>query len=298
MAPDASFSEPPPLSGDGLGTPRFSADPPSVENTSEVERHFAELDFSTSRGDAPALVPNEKPPLVDNLTEPRTRGTSPAFSWTNVILGSYASAVTLALIWVLATGKTLPRYRVPAPDREFDSRPITPSHVSSSIPTDRAVRLGESILVGDLEIMPLMVLHKTVRASDGAGLEERGREIPNCLTLTLRLKNLSRDRELTPFEPPSVRNGASGEASYIEMGTGRQISVLDPTWENNGAIDSQSFSTIAPGAVADVVLVSESVASERLVGPLTWWVALKTGEDGMETIGVRFSRREVSEVGE
>lgn len=299
FGPSSSESSPSPLSSDvGFGPLRSPSESSETEITAEVARRFAELDLSAPQERASSSNPgDDAPSLADPPDAARTRRPSAAFSWPNVILGSYASAVTLALIWVLATGKTLPRHRVQAPNREFEAPPLIFPRAFEPIAPDGSVNLGETIAVGDLEVMPLMVLHRTARISEGAGLEDSGQEVPNCLTLTIRLKNTSVDRELTPLEPPSAWNEGFGEAHYVELGTRRRILALALNWESNEAIDSQSPPVIAPGAVADVVLVSEPVAFGRLAGPLTWWITLRTGEDETETIGVRFSRRDVSEVG-
>jgi len=301
MTPNSSSPDPlssPKRDGAGLGTPNSPADAPAEGTSTELATQLAEIDLSTSRGDGPALDLGETLTLAEGSTEIETRRPAPALSLSTVILGSYASAVTLALIWILATAKTLPGRRAETSGRVFEDRPSVSSRAFDSFASDRSVNLGKTMVVGDLEIMPLMVLHKTVRTTRGDGREGSGREIPNCLTLTVRLKNTSKDRPLTPLEHPSVWNGDSGDTSHVEMGMGRRISVLDLNWQSDESIDSQRFPAIAPGAVADIVLVSEPVPFERLVGPLTWWVALKTGEDEMETIGVRFSRREVDQVGD
>lgn len=276
--------------------PHSAPDSPASGSSAEVALQFAGLDFSTPAFEAPPLEATPAPPADPGPSAPRTD--APALSWPIVILGSYASAVTLALIWVLATGKTLPRFQAQGPAREPESRsPAFLSPTSAPTSSDRSVTLGKALVVGDLEVMPLTVLHKTVRISRAAGLDGPTWENPDCLVLTIRLKNTSKDRAVTPLAPPSARVDEPADGSYIEIGATRRLSMFDLDLEGEWVIDGQSFPTIAPGATADIVLVSEPVPLERLVGPLTWWAALKTGGDERETIGVRFSRRDVAQVG-
>lgn len=299
MAFDPPSPEPPPSSSDDadLGTPGSSVRHPEPGSSAEVAIQIGQLDFSKPSSRSSVLELDEAPA--------RSRGTGASranweFSWPLVIVGSYASAVTLALVWILATGKTLPRYRgdPSVAVADVETRPPTAGRAAEPVWSGRSVSLGKTLIIDDLEIMPLMILRKTIRLPETADADSRwGREIRGCLALTVRLKNASADRALTPLEPSIVWDGDLGEATYLEMGTGQRVSMLELSHENGEPIEERAFPTIAPGAVADVVILSEPVPSERLIGPLTWWISLKTGGDEMKTIGVRFSRREVDEVG-
>lgn len=280
-------------------TPRFSADSPKSGSSAEVALQFAGLDFSTHSVEPPVPESDHEPPIDPSPREPRRAGPAPALSWPMVILGSYASAVTLALLWVLATGKTLPRFQAQTSTREAEARsPVSiPAAATAPAPADRSAALGKTLVVGELELMPLTILHKTVRISRAIGLDGPTWENPDCLVLTIRLKNMSKDRAVTPLAPPSAQAEPGAKGSHIDIGSNRRLSMFDLNLEGEWVIDEQIFPTIAPGGTADIVLVSEPVPLERLVGPLTWWVALRTGGDEMDTVGVRFSRKDVDEVG-
>ena len=144
-----------------------------------------------------------------------------------------------------------------------------------------------------------MILHRTVQTSRNIGHESQSRDNPDCLALTLRLKNRSGDRAPTPLDPSSVRDGEDlGESSYIETGSGQRFSMFRLAMESEWSIDEQTFPTIAPGAIEDVMLVSEPVQTDRLSGPLIWHITLKTGGPDPEQIGIRFSRQEIAEAGD
>lgn len=297
MALDPPSPEPTQSADADLGSSGTPARRPKPGSSAEVAVQIGQLDFSKPRSEFSTSDGEERPPRDVGAMWSRANRANSGVSWPFVILGSYASAVTLALVWVLATGKTLPRHRAYPISREAEARPPAASRAPAPIPADRSVSLGKTLIVGDLEIMPLMVLRKTVRAPANADAEQGGREIRGCLSLTLRLKNLSAGLALKPMGPSNAETGDAGAPPYLEMGTGERVAMLDLSNTEGEPIDEQASSTIAPGAVADIVFLSEPAPSERLIGPFTWWITLKTGGDEPTTIGVRFSRREIDEVG-
>jgi len=226
----------------------------------------------------------------------------PSYSLPTLLLASYASAVTLALIWVLWTGRGLSRPGLSAaPSRPTSGAaiawgkelPATRSH-DSSVPPERVTGLGRPIVVGDLEVVPLVVLFREVRLYRIVDPEGERREAPACLVLTLRLDNKSRERRLTPLELASVRDaGDPAEASFIETASGERVAMFKLAMESEWSIEDQAFPAIEPGGHEDITLVSEPVEESRLASPLLWRVKLKTGVGRSEEIGVRFARQEI-----
>lgn len=249
---------------------------------------------SASKGRATAEVSS------DGLVESDSK---PSYSMSTLLLASYASAVTLALVWVLWTGRGLNRTAAPAspPPPALDWSRIenkAPRPAPSPPGADRVTSLGTPLLLGDLEITPLVVLFQNVRLYRIVDPEGERRENEDCLVMTLRLTNRSSDRRITPLEASSVRDtGDSARGAFIESSTGQRISMFKLAVESEWSIEGQSFPEIPPGASEDVILVSEPVPERRLAGPLVWRVPLKTGEGRTEEIGVRFARQEVGESG-
>jgi hypothetical protein len=225
-----------------------------------------------------------------------------AYSLPTLLLASYASAVTLALIWVLWTGRGLSR-----PDSDRLSPGSSPAAgwvreapatrtPESSLPADRVTGLSQPIVVGDLEVLPLVVLFREVRLYRIVDPEGERRDAPACLVLTLRLTNRSKERRLTPLELASVRDaGDPADASFIETASGERVAMFKLAMESEWSIEDQEFPAIEPGGHEDVILVSEPVEESRLASPLLWRIKLKTGVGRSEEIGVRFARQEIGD---
>lgn len=261
------------------------------------------IQLSSSSGSTSRLRPAAEA-SSDEIDLRRGGGARGAHSLSTLLLASYASAVTLALIWVLWTGRGLSR---PRPDASA-SRPTSAAAVDwgretlasrpngSSLPPERVASLGQPILMGDLEVLPLVVLFQDVRLYRIVDPEGERREAPACLILTLRLSNRSKERRLTPLELACVRDaGDPAETSFIETATGERIAMFKLAMESEWSIEEQEFPAIAPGSHEDVILVSEPVEESRLASPLVWRVKLKTGVGRSEEIGVRFARQEIGD---
>ncbi|MDG3004162.1 hypothetical protein [Paludisphaera mucosa] len=219
-------------------------------------------------------------------------------SWTSVILKSYASAVTLALAWLLWSGRTTPKAvparEAPAPRRPAvePTAPTASSAAVADVPAGRLTSLGKPIVVGDLEITPLMVLHRSVRTSRNLGEENLVRDHDGCLALTLRLKNLATEDSLQPLAAEDLRDG---EAFAIDAPPAGRIGMFALAAGSAWTIEEQQFPTLDPGAVEDVVLVSEPIPAERLGPAMTWRfrVAADAGRTERADVGVRFGRDQV-----
>lgn len=224
----------------------------------------------------------------------------PSNSWGTLLLASYASAVTMALIWVLATNRGLrPRAAaVPPPPAAAWGRGAAGGPSAASKPSDdRITTLGAPLLVGDLEITPIEVRFQDVnlfRVVDPKGAKRR--KVEDCLVLTLRLTNRSSDHRLTPLELASVRDSAdSAGSSFIESATGERIGMFELAMESEWSIELQSFPSVKPGQSEDVILVSEPITDRKLASPLVWRITIQAAAGGSEEIGVRFDRQEIGE---
>jgi hypothetical protein len=268
---------------------------PSSESTSDP----LGLDITISPS-SDVLQKNREPiePSDDESEEHAEDEPKAPYSLATLLLASYASAVTLALVWVLWTGRGLSKpaaESVPTPPA-IDWGKITAKAPASaaSLPSDRTVGLGKSLVLGDLEIRPLVIMHQTARLYRVVDPDGERRETPDCLALTLRLTNKSRDRRLAPLELADVRDPGEGGA-FIEAADGEQIAMFKLAMESEWSIQDQTFSEIEPGRSEDVVLVSEPLNERRLASPLVWRIKLKTGAERSEEIGVQFGRQEVGE---
>ena len=221
------------------------------------------------------------------------KGTSLA----TLLLASYASAVTLGLVWVLWTGR---RVRddvsdfVPVADARTDpgaragkSRRVAPP---KPIPAEHFAELGKTIRLGSIEATPLAITTGTV------GLERNfnGRETKSggekALTLTLRLKNVSPDVVLAPLDEAFVRDRINADPdSFIEAGpTGATIAMFPLAVESEWSIVGQSFRELQPGEAFESKVVSAPDAAGKLTSPMCWRVRLRTDINHTDDLGVRF----------
>lgn len=220
-------------------------------------------------------------------------------SWTLLLVASYASAVTIALLWVLWSGRRLVRPTQEndsyAAGARLDSRKagpgLPPGAVSAPLPARNLATLGIPTRLGDLEIIPEWISRRDVELVRLDGATGETRLVENVLVLSLRLTNRSRDTTFTPLDPAFVRDSNSAvDDSYIETAGGQRIPVYQLAPESEWSINDQNFPVLEPGAEAETIVVSEPVQIEQLSGPLVWHVKLRTGAYQTDVLGIRFSR--------
>ena len=215
-------------------------------------------------------------------------------NWPMVLLASYASAVTLALVWWVV----LPRLRgegdsfvapKPAavgtrqPDRSRKVEPAAP------IPADRVTALGRPLRVGSLEVTPIEVARTDVKLRRAAlsGGEERKDGGPGAMALRVRLRNTSADSVFAPIEPASVRDGDDGISdSFVELDGGERVYLYPLPVESEWSIVGQSFPELKPGEAKEARVVTAADFPSTASG-MTWRLRLRTGVEGTATIGVR-----------
>src|SRR5262249_37709987 len=123
-------------------------------------------------------------------------GAAPTRSWWMLLLSSYASAVTLGLLWMIWQDRNRPRPQfgavaTTATDEGLDSgrragasRRIVPL---PPLPPEQETTLGKTVSLGQLELVPLKVTSGTVvlkRLIKPFQVQKAGR---NALKLRLRL---------------------------------------------------------------------------------------------------------------
>lgn len=225
-----------------------------------------------------------------------------ASRWPMVLLGSYASAMTIACLWLVLTGRG--RGHDAAPTIPADSRPDLgqaaargrPALPIPPIAEDHITAMKQPIRLGDLQVTPIRIDSGPVTLEHlprepGSEQREEGKD---ALFLRLRLRNLSHDAAFTPLERSFVREPDRGMPdSFIETGRNERIEIYPLAQESEWAIEGQDFPAIKPGESAEVVIVSDTDALGRLSNPLTWRVRLRVSPDATEIVGIRFGVHEV-----
>jgi len=234
---------------------------------------------------------------------------APGSSWRNVLLVSYASAVTLALGWTLYQNRQDRRPGRPLITLKEDAAPKIGSESGQlgdrsrrvaelkPIPVDRLIRLGESRQIDSLLVEPIAVERRnlTLERVNLAGKTERRDGGKRAVLLRVRLQNRSPDRVFAPVDPSFVR-GRSDDVyeTLLELDDGRKV-YPDPLAVNSEwTVVGESFADLRPGESREVTFATEPNAPadiERL--PATWRIKLRTGtgdrsgQDRTAEVGVR-----------
>lgn len=234
----------------------------------------------------------------DEDEEPEPRGVS----WTVLLLASYASAVTLGLVWVLWSGRKV-REDVPDVSPTADARPDPGRRADRShrveppkpIPAEQTTTLKQAVRIGQIEVTPLDITSGTVVLERNFNGRETRRGGSRALKLRLRLKNVSTDTVLAPFDEAFVRERV-GEVpdSYVETGDGGPVIALFPlAVESELSIVGQSFRELRPGEDFETVVVTVPDALVKMTSEMTWRVRLRTDVNHTDDLGVRFRPEDV-----
>lgn len=220
-----------------------------------------------------------------------------------MLLFSYASAVTLGLIWVLWTGRRLHESTEDAQSSTaLDARPDPGSRADRSrrmtappaLADDHVTTLGKALRLGGLEATPLEIIRGSVELRPSFG-EKRIRPGGNeSLKLKLRLKNLSADSIYFPLDESFLRERRREvKDSLIETSDGQQIEMYPLAIASELSIVGQEFRELRPGESYETWVVSAPDAADRKTPDMTWRIRLRTGIEQTDTLGVRFHDTEI-----
>jgi hypothetical protein len=232
---------------------------------------------------------------ADHLGESR-------MTWFLLLLLSYSSAITLALFWVLWTGRTLRSVEAPSTEsRQAAADPATsvsepsPSVPLPPIPPENQMTLGQTIKVGDIEITPLAINSAPVELVGMIEPLEYRREDTDSLILRIKLTNVSKVHAITPLDRALIREQASPlDRSHVVTSSARPISLFPLAIDSEWLIQGQVFPELTPGESAETLLASEAITDDRLVGIMTWRVRLRTGPYRTDVVAVRFTKADVT----
>jgi hypothetical protein len=246
---------------------------------------------------APSPKGHHQPRAVDLAAddEPAPEGRLP---WTLLMFMSYSSAVTLALTWVLVTGRSF-RSAEPAYPQVSQAEPESVSKVADSVPDERlpplpvenVTALGQSVRLGDLEITPLNVTLRPVELVRSIEPSKVRHEKSLVLVLRVRFKNVSMDHALSPLERRFLREQTSAiDRSSIVSSEGKSINLFPLAVDSEWSIVGQEFPSLAPGESRETMIAS-APDPERLLGDeMTWRLRLRVGPFRTDVLGVRFQR--------
>lgn len=236
---------------------------------------------------------------VDEEDESEPRG----IALSTLLLASYASAVTLGLIWVLWTGR---RFRDPVdvePVPSVDARPDpgrrsqNARHVVPPLPiaAEHLTTLGKPVRLGEIEATPLAVTLGPVVLMRDFNKEQKKIADQNALKLRLRLKNLSSEIVLAPLDEDYLRSRPRTDPeSYIETAReGSTIGLYPLALQSEWSIVGQVFKELRPGESFESLVVSTPEVVDKLTSEMTWRIRLRTNINHTDDLGVRFLRENV-----
>lgn len=204
-----------------------------------------------------------------------------ATPWPFLLLASYASAMTIAVAWLLWHGharKVAQGDTLPVPARATSSRDLRP------LPPERRTSIHKPLRVGSLEITPLELTQSPVRLvwtdSDGDRRFEKG---PESLVLRLLFKNVGSDESFAPLESAWVRRADSGEGDAFLINDSGIIEVFPLALASEKAIVGQKFPLLKPGEEAETIVVAEAGS---ISSPATWRLKVRVNGDRTAVIGV------------
>jgi hypothetical protein len=211
-----------------------------------------------------------------------------------VLLMSYASALTLALLWLLWSGRVGQATGGP-PSIPSDSLEAVKSGAFlrdlPKLAIDHRTTLGEPLRLGDLEITPVAVEARPETLVTLKGKKSPAE--PGTLTLRLRLRNLSDDQVFEPIEPGFVRAPDRGLPETVLVSGDEPIFPYPLALQSERSIAGQDFNPLEPGAEREVKVVSAPGAVETLAPSMTWRLRVRTAPDQTDTIGIDFQKGDV-----
>ncbi len=226
-------------------------------------------------------------------------------AWFFLLLLSYSSAITLALGWVLWTGRSFRPADTSAPSvsrgpdepgsKSADSTsreplpPIAPANITT---------LQKTIRIGEVEVTPLEIDFSPVELirkfdTDDYRHDYR-REESSSLILKLRLTNVSTDHQFAPLDRLLIRDQNSPlDRTYIATADSGKIGLFPLAVDTEWSVPGQSFPVLKSRETVDTLLASEPVTEDRLQGEMTWRIRLRVGPYRTDLLGVRFSKSDL-----
>ena len=280
--------------------------PPLVDVAAAVSspgsfKAFPALDLGapishTARAESPKEAePEEEDEEYDENESPR------GASWPFILLLSYASAVTIGLIWVLWGGLKIRESEeddfpaastAPDPGRRADqSRKVASP---PSIASDHRTTLGQPLRMGLLEATPLGISSGNVRLRRSFDSVQDRDGGDNALRLKLRLQNVSTDAIFFPLDEAFLRENERGQLdSSIETSDGLQIKMFPLAVASEWSIVGQEFRELKPGQSYETEVVSAPDVQGHVTPEMTWRLRLRTGINQTDTMGVRFREDQI-----
>ena len=272
-------------------------DPRTAETQLDSVPELDEPSIEEPSIEEPSDAPTENfPPKDPPVSEPRaTRQRDTVSRSAFLILLSYASAVTLACLWLFYQLQNAPLHnleRLPDPiDQAAGGTPrLTLVAVDSPMPTGHTLALGQSRKFGHIRVTPLRVSRGSLGFEAlrqlGGGMSRK--PIGPVLKLHLQLENESSDQEIAPLDRTLMLsrrydNNQVLANNFLRAGKDASITLLHDNplegnwnWKGQGA-DRVNGKVLEPGQSFQTYVPTGTEGIGDLAGPLFWRVHLRKG---------------------
>lgn len=269
-------------------------------------------------GDSPdpeaAVVAKSDSPLLSDLVVER-RETEPEsirdedlagearFPWFQVFLLSYASAVTLALTWMVLTGRSFRPVDRSATSSTASSDAGPPPKPNASpldakalrqLPDENITALGASLRIGDLQVTPLSIALVRVELVGSIDPSKYRVEESESLVLRIQLTNLSKTQSFAPLELAYLREQSSPlDRCLIMTPRGATIGAFPLAVDSEWSVVGQESRVLERGETLETIIASEPGAADRIASEMIWRVRLRIGPFRSDVVGIRFRDNEV-----
>jgi hypothetical protein len=224
------------------------------------------------------------------------------FPWFQVFLLSYASAVTLALTWMVLTGRSFH-----PTDRSLTSSATAsdagPAKASASrvdgktlppIPDENMVALGSAVRIEDLQVRPLSVALARVELVGALDASKYNAEESESLVLRIQLTNLSKRQRFAPLELAYVRDQSSPlDRCLITTPGSATIGTYPLAVDSEWSIIGQEPRVLDRGETMETIIASEPKVSALVASDMIWRIRLRIGPFRSDVVGVRFKDTDV-----
>ena len=235
-------------------------------------------------------------PSVSAQMQSRRRETVPRTLF--MILLSYASAVTLACVWLFYQLQNVPVHnleRLPDPveSARGEGRSLTLVAVESPMPAGHTLSLLQTQRFGHIRVTPLRVSRESLEFEPlqqfGAGASMA--PIGPVLKLWLRLENASSDQKIAPLDRTLMlsrryENDQVMANNFLRPGYGTEITLMHDNpiegnwnWKGQGA-DGLDGKVLEPGGSFETYVPTGAEGIDELSGPLVWRVHIRKGYSG------------------
>lgn len=216
-------------------------------------------------------------------------------AWGRLLLTSYASALTLALCWLVVTGRV--KWGPGSGKADHDSQTVATQDERSSLPTippDHLAQLGETMRVGNLEVTPLEI------RADGVWLRNVTMQEGNfrkggidSYWLRLKLRNVSTMDEFAPLDAALLRATDQGGLDALIVTETDRVPMFPLAQTSEWVVDGEDFAALAPGEEREFVIASSPGTSRKASARMTWRMRVRVAPNQTELIGVEFMKSDV-----